>query len=334
MSFRKIGPFLQRNSCSMSLRNVPVVKLIDPSVQTIKDMRAMTGPKTIIIVRKFFKFQPLSNPHQEATNWENIFYPYVTAGLDNNIVFEGYNEISEADTAPHAIFEKRRQDFLHGYGYGGVYGNHGVGNLNNENVKPYTSLIANFSDRDFFGWHSYWGTGQTVLNPWHTLRWSLVDMLKDVPGLVTEMGRDYVKDINLASNLWGKRGWKLSGISSKEYREEIDLYGKALDTYPNMAGATLFLVGPCEKQWDNYQAEEVYRIGSTTVTEPYFYFDQPSLLSSPQPPNPPVIPVVDETKEAVEKLLIDLSKQLTEAQIRLGNAEGLIEKLKGIIYEQ
>ena len=322
MSFTKIGPFLQKNSTNVNLINAPMVKLLDPSIETIKLTRASVGPNTWIVVRKFFKYQPLTDPVGEAFDWCNIFLPYVTRGLDKRVVFEGYNEISEADTEKNALFEGVRQDFLHTYGYGGVYGNHSVGNLNNDNAKPYQGLINNFSNQDFFGWHSYWGTKATVLNPWHTMRWSLIDLLKDVPAFITECGRDYVKDKNLPQDQWGRRGWKLGGISEADYLTEISTFSDALDTSPNIAGAALFLVGPCESQWNNYQSEEVYRKIKLRQQGNYFY--EGGVVE----PLPPVVDPEDEIKK-----LLDASRiQLTEAQKLIGDAENNLTTLEKLFY--
>jgi len=328
MSVKKFGPFLQKNSTKVFLNGAPVVKLIDPSIQTIKDVRDAIGPKTLIIVRKFFKSQPLKDPIGEAQNWGNIFLPYMTSGLDRNVVFEGYNEISDADTSVHAVFEEYRQAFLHQYGYGGVYGNHGVGNLDNQSAKPYGSLISKFNDRDFFGWHSYWGTDQTVLNPWHTLRWTLVDMLKDVPALITECGRDFVKDINLSPSLWGTRGWRLGKISEEQYYNEFMSFGAALDSFDNLAGATIFLVGPCETQWDNYQTENLYRRIKENQTGNYFYV-------SDQPIPPVEIPVenpVDDSADRIKELFDETSKNLTKVQKLVGYVENDLDEMRKIIY--
>ena len=325
MPYRKIGPFLQKNYTKVSVYNAPMVKLVDPSVADIQTTRESCGPNTLIVVRFFYKYQPLSDPREEAYEWCARVAPYLTVGLDHNVVFEGYNEIGEHDTEKFAIYEQIRQDFLHKYGYGGVYGNHGVGNLNNDNARPYESLINSFSVNDFFGWHSYWGTQNTVLNPWHTARWTVVDMLKDVPGLITECGCDYVVDVNIPRQDWGARGWKLGGISVEQYLQEIEMFAEMIDFYPNIGGASLFLVGPSETKWDNYQSEYAYQKIKVTQTDPYFYRDEVV------EPLPPVIP--EPPEDVIDALLTEISTSLTSIQGDIGRVEDMVDVLRNQIYD-
>jgi len=333
MPFNKVGPFLQRNATSVNLKDSPIVKLVDPSVQRVKEIREECGPNTLIVIRKYYDNQPLVNPGAEALQWCRDTEPFMLAVLDRNVVYEaGYNEISEADTGRFAAYMEVCQDFLQSNNRGGVYGNHGVGNLNNDNVRPYARLISRFGDRDFWGWHSYWGASSTVENPWHTARWTVVDMLRDVPGLITEAGRDYVSDKNMPRNMWGARGWRRGGIQGEAYLGEIERFSDMLDKYPNIGGASLFLVGPHWQEWSSFESEDIYKWIRTAQAQskPYFYGASGKPIKPPAlPPEDPNVrpPVSSDLSELVEHV----DRQMLSVEVQMRVLREALDKLKARI---
>lgn len=325
MSIKKIGPFLQKNSTAVDLINSPVVKLVDPSIVDIQRVRQLAGPNTWIIVRFYFESQPLTDPIGEAQVWCRRADPYLQAELDERVVFEGYNEISDADTEANAVFEQYRQNFLHTFKRGGVYGNHGVGNLTKQKEKPYKRLVENFSPLDFWGWHSYWGVADTVSNPWHTTRWQVLDLLKNVPAFLTEAGRDYVKDDNIARASWGARGWRKGKVSEDAYLQEIIHMGAILMNFPFIAGAALFLVGPCERQWDAYQSEGIYAKIQTLRKQSAPWFYQWYYTPSPSPEEPPAsVPGPDPND-----IVTELSSIIRDMQAVVSRMNALVGRVKG-----
>jgi hypothetical protein len=95
---------------SGSLGRPRIVKLVDCSPEYLLQVRALVGPKCLIVVRWTLEDQPLDDPVRRAQEWYSAHRPLM---VDPDALYEGYNEIPRGLCAPFAMFEKVRLQMMH-----------------------------------------------------------------------------------------------------------------------------------------------------------------------------------------------------------------------------
>jgi len=250
-----------------------VVKIVDPSVQAMRDLRDRVGADCLIIVRWYECAQPLVPPEDRAREWfaRRVGFMRELRG-DTNIAYESYNEVPDSQAALYALFEMVRMDSMHKEGFRAVMGDFSVGCPDLPIWKTYEPMLAKMKAGDLLGLHEYWIDTADINNPWHCARWTLVPQLKDVPIVVTECGRDIVEGK-------GRPGWQHT-CNATTFLLDLGLYGQLLDKFSNVLGATVFQDGSLDPTWSAFDVKDIW---DKVVSQ---YATDPAPTPKPYPPNP------------------------------------------------
>ncbi|MGQ9683718.1 MAG: N-acetylmuramoyl-L-alanine amidase [Anaerolineae bacterium] len=238
MSTRKIGPHII-GGFSGAVGKPLAVKLVNPSVEYVRQMRAELGPRCLIVVRWVEDARDLTNPEQAARAWYDRWAPQMRAMAgsppDQRLAFEGLNEVPDEQATLYARFELARLALMQKAGYCSVVGNFSAGTPDLPVWEKYRPVIRALAPGDWLGLHEYWVDSADLSNPYHVGRWRKVPMLAAVPILVTECGRDVIEGR-------GKAGWRAS-CSEGEFLSDLHTYNDLLEQHPNVAAALVFTVG-------------------------------------------------------------------------------------------
>jgi hypothetical protein len=263
--------------CSPGGNPPAVVKVVDCSPAYIAQVRAQVGPYALIVVRWVEHYQPLDNPALRAAQWYGRHLPDLQAlGRFKPLVVEGYNEIIDGQAADYCQFEIARMKALHGIGLNACIGNFSVGTPDLPVWQTYKPMLEDMQPGDVCGLHSYWIDRADLSNPWHVGRWRLVPELAGKQLVITECGRDVVEGR-------GHAGWK-GQCSAEAYLDELREYGRLLDQFDNILGATVFTGGRIYDQWKDFNVNEIW---GQVVNE----YTQVSPKPTPQPEQPKPQPV-------------------------------------------
>jgi hypothetical protein len=284
VSYNKIGLHIVEGFsgrlCGPTGNPPVVVKLLDPSLPYVAQVRAEVGPDCLIIVRWFEAHQGLDAPALNAAQWFGAHLPQLQAlAAFKPLAVEGYNEIPDHQAAAYCEFEIARLKALHGIGLQACVGNFSVGTPDLPVWQTYQPMLDAMGPGDYLGVHEYWANRNGLSNPWHTGRWRLVPELDGVPIVVTETGRDVVQNE-------GHAGWK-GQVSENEYLDELREYGRLLDQFPNVLGATVFTGGRIYDQWKDFDVNDIW---PRVVAE--YPERSPKPTPDPEPVKPPVVPPV------------------------------------------
>jgi len=230
---------------SGSLGKPRVVKLMEASVEYVRQVRQEVGPACIIVVRWYEPDQPLADPVAAAQAWFKRHEPAMKAMAagDPNVAFEGYNEIGDGQAPAYAAFEVERLRLMHQAGYRAVAGNFSVGTPH-ESLwgTAYKPMLAALAPGDFLGLHEYWQNAAELDNRWLCGRWTLMPELQGVPIIITELGRE-------------SGGWRASS-NPTQYLAELAKYNAIMEASANVLGGVVFTAGG--HGWDSYHPDEIW----------------------------------------------------------------------------
>lgn len=278
---RRIGLHII-NSTGLALGKPAVVKLVDPSLETYRRVRAEVGAECLIVVRWYHAQQPLDNPARNAADWFNAHRAWMEQiPTTERCCFEGWNEIGDAQAPQYAAFELARLQLLHSIGRRACVGNWSVGCPDLPVWMAYDQMLRGMHSTDVVGLHEYWSDRADLENVWHVRRFTLPVVAAHLQGkqiVVTECGRDYTPDTGK-----GKPGWMLT-CSADEYLGDLRRLGELYDGCPNVIGATVFQTGSADPQWGPFNVWSVWpRVVSEyggAVTPP---------IEPPPPPEEPTM---------------------------------------------
>lgn len=273
------------------LGHAPCITLVNPSPAYVAQVLDETQWKAKIIVR-----------------WtDRVWHPDMDAmPQSQQLLFQGQNETvvkTQAEAMRYLEYETNRLQLLHHRGWRGALLVPSVGQYEMdvwEMLRPIERIMRN---GDVIVVHEYWTDKDDIYNPWHCGRFLKVPWLRDVPIIVSEIGRDVVEE-------QGTQGWKLGGISSEEYLEEIELYNRTLlMLYDNVIGGTVFTVGN-DAKWSNYDVTDVYQ--SIRIAR------DAEMPETPEPP--PTGPTCEEVKDDIQGwrkrlMVIEDTLDATRAQV-------------------
>ncbi len=283
----KIGLHIESDDFDPArLGRCSIVKLVNPSVSFKARVRAQVGPDCLIVIRFMEDNQDLRAPSVRTAQWFGAHLPQIQAMNDPNVLWEGLNEIADSDADAFAIFEAERLRTLHAHGYRVAVGSWSVGTPNLPVWAKYTPVLGAMKAGDAVALHEYWIDRADLSNPWHVGRWRLVPELDGVPIVVTECGRDVAEGR-------GHAGWK-GQVSENEYLDELREYGRLLDQFPNVLGATVFTGGRIYPQWKDFNVNDIW---PRVVAE--YPERSPKPGPEPEPVKPPVVPPAPPANEIV-----------------------------------
>lgn len=279
---RKVGLHVL-NSTGLALGRPAACKLVDPSLETYRRVRAEVGPDCLIVVRWYHAVQDLSAPAQNAWGWWQAHRDWIASvpGTDRT-VYEGWNEIGDAQAPQYASFELARLQLLHSAGRRACVLNSSVGTPDLNIWPVYAPMLAHMQAGDCVGLHEYWSDRADIENVWHVRRFTIPSVAANLAGkkiVVTECGRDIVEG-------QGKPGWMLT-CSADEYLGDLRRLGELYDGCPNVIGATVFQTGSGDPQWGPFN---VWTLWPSVVGE-YAAVSTPPVV--PVPPTTRLVPPID-----------------------------------------
>lgn len=221
-----------------------IIKCVDMSVEAVREVRAKVGPDTLVIWRKVEEAQPLDDPVRRAHEWMERHRADILALDDPLIVFEGYNEIVDAESVAYAEFEVTRVGLLHAINRNAAVLCSSVGTPDLHVWAVYQKVLDALRPGDVVALHEYWSDEADLENRWHVARFSLVPQLAGKAIVITECGRDFVE---------GKgSGWRDAGISEEQYLKELRRASAIYHQYPQCRGAVVFQIGSIDSKWRPY----------------------------------------------------------------------------------
>jgi hypothetical protein len=277
---RKVGLHL---ICDGGLPAIPLgkpalVKLVNPSPEHVRAVRAMVGPDALIVCRWFEAAQPLDNPERRAGEWFTRLVAQMRAcqASGGNIAFEGYNEIADSNAALYARFECERLGLMHAANLRACVGNWSVGVPDIPVWATYAPVLAAMRDDDVLGLHEYWSSQADTANLWHVARWTMAPiaaLLGHIKIVITECGRDIVEGK-------GAAGWQRT-CNADGYMADLRLVGQVYDSYERCIGATVYQAGSLDSQWRPFDVASVW---PRVVAEYGAPVDPPVLPPHEEPP--------------------------------------------------
>jgi len=287
---RKIGLHII-NSTGLVLGQPAVVKLVDPSLDYYRKVRTEVGADCLIVVRWYHPVQSVEVPVPNAMGWYQAHFWFIDAlPTSERVVYEGWNEIGDAQAAHYASFELARLQLLHGAGRRACIGNWSVG-VPDLNVWPvYAPVIAAMRDTDVVGLHEYWSDRADIDNLWHVRRFTLPAVARNLAGkqiVVTECGRDIVEGK-------GQPGWQHT-TDAAGFLADLRRAGELYDGCANVIGACVFQTGSTDPQWGPFNAYPVwpqvvaeYGAPVSTPVPPPVLIPTPPAVSTPLSLVPPI----------------------------------------------
>jgi murein DD-endopeptidase MepM/ murein hydrolase activator NlpD len=270
-----------------------IVKLVDASVEYIRQVRALVGDGCALIVRWTEPSQPLDDPVRRAREWYDRRRPSM---VDTGAYYEGYNEIADSQAGAFAAFEVERLRLMHAGGRRCAVGSWSVGCPDIPVWAVYAPVLSAMYATDAVSLHEYWSHAADLGNPWHVGRWRLVPELVGKQIAVTECGRDVVEGR-------GYSGWKRDPtLTANGYLRELREYNALVETAPNVLGATIFTAGQIvDPQWAPFSINEIAPTITAESTQ-----DAPVVVPpTPEPPTP-----TPPTENADGRLIIELARPL------------------------
>jgi len=233
-----------------------VVKLVDPSVDFKRRVRAQIGQDALLVVRFYEAEQRLDTPSTDARNWYSRHVAQMLAMSDPMVAFEGYNEIGDGQASAYAQFEATRLGLMHAAGFRAVVGNFSVGTPDLPTWYTYRPMLDAMKEGDFLGLHEYWPDAAGIDNRWWCGRWDLVPEIRMRPIIVTECGRDQIKETKPDGTeiFYGQPGWKLGAIGAEQYVAEIQKYAAVLGDKLGV----VFTGGALTSQWEPYSVNDIW----------------------------------------------------------------------------
>jgi len=231
-------------------------KLVNVSIEYVREVRALLGAAALILVRWVE-----SEPEQDrlvrlgaegARQWYARRRPEMVAmaARDPNIAFEGLNEVPDELAVVYCAFELERLRLMHGEGLRAVAGNFSVGVPDPPVWAVYEPMLRAMGPGDLLGLHEYWVDHDDLGNPWHVGKWRIVPRLQSVNIVVTECGRDVVERRGLA-------GWQRS-CGTSEFLVDLREYDRIITAAPNVRGACVFQMGSPDPKWRAFDTTPIW----------------------------------------------------------------------------
>jgi len=229
-------------------------KLVDVSVEYVREVRALLGPAALIIVRWVEDDQGrlVCQGAAGAREWYARRRPAMLAMAagDPNVAFEGLNEIPDDLADVYCEFEVERLRLMHQDGLPAVVGNFSVGVPDPPVWAVYEPMLRAMGPRDLLGLHEYWVDADDLGNPWHVGRWRIVPRLQSVPTVVTECSRDTVEGR-------GRPGWQRT-CSAEQILAELRRFGEIVEAAPQVVGACGFQIGSTDDKFRPFDLAPVW----------------------------------------------------------------------------
>ncbi len=223
---------------------------VAPIVKTIGDLAPLVvAPSDAVrVFRVYFPDQPLdADPadiaHRILTPLRGYRHP--------RLYVEVYNEIPRHQTAAYADFLARVVPLLKQAGVLVCGPSWATGDYDEEH---WALLRARrWCGLDAIAVHCYWADhGLTI---WNALRYRQFWRPGDPPVLITECGRDRVRDA--PGGEWsGLGGWLRDGVAPERYVAELLAYARELARDPYVLGATVFTAGPTP-DWEMFDTDRI-----------------------------------------------------------------------------
>lgn len=250
---RKIGLHII-NGTSLQLGQPTVTKLVDPSLEYYRQVRAEVGVECLIVVRFTHAIQDVSVPAQNALGWWNAHSGWIlSVPAAENVVYEGWNEIGDSKADQFCSFEVSRLQIMHANNRRAAVGCFSVGTPD-LNVWPrYAAMLAAMNSNDVLALHEYWSDHADLENIWHVRRFTIPSVAASIGSrkiVITECGRDVVEG-------HGDAGWQQS-CSVAGYMEDLRRLSELYDACPNVIGATVYQVGSWDSTWAPFDATPVW----------------------------------------------------------------------------
>lgn len=247
---RKLGIHIIGGT-ALPLGKPRVIKLVDVSVEYVRQVRALVGPECLIIVR--WVENSLLDSAADTWFYRHFAQMQAMSAGDPMIAVEGANEIADSDAPRYGVWELARMRLMHTAGLRSVVGNWSVGTPDLPMWKWYRPLLNEMrggDTPDLVGLHEYWADYADISNRWHCGRWTMVPELAGKQLVITECGRDQVEG-------HGQAGWKLT-CTALEYKADLRAYSRLLDAYPQVMGATVYQVGAISHEWKPFAVDSIW----------------------------------------------------------------------------
>lgn len=264
----RIGPHVQRGSVLGTdnkeflrrwLAVAPVMLAIDEP-----DILAQSHPDAVKIFRHVWpQDKPPMDPKQEVDEIIHHLGGYTDDRL--YLLLCGNEQNEDADFERWAAAAA----YAHERGYKVAGPNRATGTYEDSFVEAFRNYKVNgkpFCGFDATAWHAYWA--DHGFTPWNALRPFTQYRAGDPLLLITEFGRDRVRDgdPNVNGGWTGEPGWKLTGLTGDQYISELRDYNAQLKRGPWLG--VVFGVGHLP-QWDAFEVDSLlWKISQLAGTQP------------------------------------------------------------------
>jgi hypothetical protein len=212
-------------------------------------------PEAIRIFRHFFRTQDVNaSPALVASEILNALGGY----RHPNLVVEVFNELPRQMTARYADLLAEVVPILHASGVKVAGPCWSTGDYEAEDWQEMRA--RGWAGLDYIALHAYWGNAHglpdhEVFTPWNALRYRSCWQPGDPPILITECGRDTVRDGPNGTYV-GKKGWRNDGLADEDYLVELERYERYLQEDACVLGATVFSSGPTD-DWRAFDVDDI-----------------------------------------------------------------------------
>lgn len=293
----KLGPHVQQHTTGDALAwaaRGPIAKQMNGT-----GLLAAAHPNAIQIYRRFFDNQEIPEDDAALDARAREVADAILAGLAGyrhpNLYAEVFNEVPGSMWRRYARLLVRVVAILHAAGVKVAGPCWATGDYEAEAWEGFRAL--SWCGLDLIAVHAYWSTaGFTV---WNALRWRLFWKPGDPPLVVTECGRDRVRDGNPnVDEGWLPRkdgdafGYVAQGVSEDAFLAELEAYDAEIGKDAHVWGATPFTCGPTDdwkaKGFDVDPLARRLADRSTPRTSPPVVVVQPPTVVPPvvKPPAP------------------------------------------------
>lgn len=259
-AFDRIGLHVIRGGVQpAALATAPVLCLVDCDTAYIREVRA-ANPGAWIVVRWVAEDQDsyLTDPEAGARRWFREHEADIRATMGPRIVYQGLNEIGNAQAEAFARFEHIRAGLLWGIAAGLGLGAWSVGCPDYPLWALFRLTLQGMDANDAVLIHEYWADPGDFERPWYIGRWKDERVQAHVAGhniIVTEIGRDRV-------DFRGAAGWH-NTVNAEAFLTEVARYNAVLESDPDVIGACGF-TGGVLGEWRDFEWNSLWpRIAAT-----------------------------------------------------------------------
>lgn len=239
----KLGPHvLTRSDAAMRwVRRAPVVKAVnDPT--PLQEAPADSWR----VFRYYFADQSLA---RSPVNLASILILALRGYRHPKLLVELYNEVPRQLTPEYADLIAQTVPILHDHGLKVAGPSWATGDYDAEHWQYLRE--RNWCGLSAVSVHCYWA--DAGFTPYNALRFRQFWRPGDPPVIITEAGRDKVRDAP-GGGYSGQGGWKRDGVSAEQYVSELVAYDAELERNPYVLGATVFSAG-ATPDWDAFNTD-------------------------------------------------------------------------------